>query len=101
MRGFESEREENLLRLMRTDEMTGLYKASYFRERVQEDLRRSQRYGWPLTVALISIDDFPNLRERFGPVKCSSVVATVASMIRKGSRETDLAARVDDACFGL
>lgn len=90
-----------VLHIVRLDDMTGLYNREYFLERVHEDRLRSRRYGWPLCVLLLSLDRFDAFRAEHGSLSSDNMLASIASMLRKSARDTDLAARFDDATFAL
>ena len=49
-----------------TDGLTGLYNHRYFYERLNQEIARAQRYGLPLSLLMIDIDDFKHFNDRFG-----------------------------------
>ena len=89
------------LRVFRIDEMTGLFNRLYFMERVREDMVRSQRYGWAMTLVVLSVDDFETLVETSGRVHADQLLASVGTMIHDFFRDTDIVGRIDDAVFAL
>jgi diguanylate cyclase (GGDEF)-like protein len=94
-------KDSEVLRLIRIDEMTGLYNKVYFLDRVRDDMLRSERYGWPLSLLMISVDDFEKIKESYGQIISDNVAVTVADMIRKFARNTDIVGRYDTAKFSL
>ncbi len=49
-----------------TDGLTGLYNHRYFYERLNQETARAQRYGLPMSLLMIDIDDFKHFNDRFG-----------------------------------
>lgn len=94
-------KDSEMLRLIRIDEMTGLYNRVYFLDRVRDDMLRSERYGWPLSLLMLSVDHFEKFRETYGHIIGDSIAAAVADMIRKFARNTDIVGRYDTAKFAL
>ena len=41
-----------------TDSMTGLYNRRYFENRLSEEILRSDRYGYPVSLIFLDVDDF-------------------------------------------
>lgn len=52
--------------LFLTDSLTGVHNARYFRKQLQLELARSRRYGRPLAVLSVDIDEAIPIRDRFG-----------------------------------
>ena len=77
-----------------TDGLTGLYNHRYFYERLNQEIARAQRYGLPLSLLMIDIDDFKHFNDRFGHPAGDLVLAEVgrilATKIRTG---VDIASR--------
>ena len=77
-----------------TDGLTGLYNHRYFYERLNQEIARAQRYGLPLSLLMIDIDDFKHFNDRFGHPAGDLVLAEVgrilATQIRTG---VDIASR--------
>jgi diguanylate cyclase (GGDEF)-like protein len=71
-----------------TDGLTGLYNHRYFYERLHEEFARSQRYGLPLSLLIIDVDDFKRFNDRYGHPAGDQVLAEVgrvlSSQIRRG-----------------
>jgi hypothetical protein len=49
-----------------TDSVTGLKNVRYFRIRLEEELAEARRSGQPLALALIDLDRFKDVNDRFG-----------------------------------
>jgi len=84
---------EELERLSVTDRLTELYNHGYFQQRLDEELGRAKRFGHPLSLIMLDIDDFKEFNDSFGHPRGDKVLQSVASVIRDNLREMDVAAR--------
>jgi diguanylate cyclase (GGDEF)-like protein len=77
-----------------TDGLTGLYNHRYFYERLNQEIARAQRYGLPLSLLMIDIDDFKQFNDRFGHPAGDLVLSEVGSILGTQIRAgIDIAAR--------
>lgn len=76
-----------------TDALTGIYNRRYLDRRLKEEVCRAQRYGSPLSVALIDIDHFKRVNDTFGHPCGDRVLAGLGRLISKNIRPSDIAAR--------
>lgn len=83
------------------DPLTGLSNDVYFYDRLSEEAKRAARYHHPLTLALIQLDQFARLRERYGLGVGETVLREVAEILRNHTRETDCLGRLGPDTFGL
>jgi len=87
------EKNQVLSELASTDALTGLRNRrrgfDYLATRVTE----FQRYGRPLTVAMIDIDQFKSLNDSFGHLEGDRVLTTVAEVMSASVRSCDFVAR--------
>ncbi len=70
-----------------TDGLTGLYNHRYFYERLHEEFARSQRYGLPLSLLIIDVDDFKRFNDRYGHPVGDRVLAEVGRVLRDQIRQ--------------
>ena len=77
----------------RTDPLTGLLNRRVIDRRLQEELARSHRYGHPLSVMLIDLDDFKSINDRYGHATGDAVLRGVARSIERSIRSIDIAGR--------
>ncbi len=75
------------------DPLTQLYNKDYFRQRLNEELRRAVRYGEPMTVAMIDMDGLKPLNDTYGHPVGDAVIQAVGSAIRNSSRQPDVPCR--------
>jgi diguanylate cyclase (GGDEF)-like protein len=90
---FVEEKTGGLRHLSRTDGLTGLYNHRTFYERLDEELRRAQRYRAPLTVVLIDLDDFKTVNDTGGHQFGDLLLIKCAELLRRELRQTDVVCR--------
>ena len=77
-----------------TDGLTGLCNHRHFYERLEAECARARRYGLPLSLLMIDIDDFKRFNDRFGHLRGDQVLRDVAEILRADTRRNiDLPAR--------
>ncbi|HEX2836788.1 MAG TPA: diguanylate cyclase [Phycisphaerales bacterium] len=75
------------------DGLTGLWNRAFFDHRWAEEYARAQRHGHPLSIALIDIDHFKRVNDRFGHPVGDIVLQNVARTLRRECRAGDLVCR--------
>ncbi len=88
-----NELRKQLISLAIFDELTGLYNYRFFAQAIERELNRCKRYGYPLTLLLIDIDDFKKINDAFGHEKGNEVLKTFSAIITEQLRDSDYAAR--------
>ncbi|OGS17441.1 MAG: hypothetical protein A2219_07775 [Elusimicrobia bacterium RIFOXYA2_FULL_50_26] len=84
-----------------TDGLTGLYVQGYFKDRLQEEMLRSQRHRLPLTVAILDIDHFKDFNDTYGHIAGDAILRQLADLLRHRLRETDFVCRYGGEEFGI
>ncbi|MCX8193818.1 MAG: GGDEF domain-containing protein [Candidatus Pacearchaeota archaeon] len=79
--------------LATVDTKTQLYNYRYFNSSLKHELAISERYGRPLSLMLIDIDDFKKINDAHGYLRGDEILQLVATIIKSNIRETDIAAR--------
>jgi len=92
---------ETLEQLSITDGLTRLYNHRFFQEQLTREIARVEREGTELILALIDIDNFKQLNDRYGHASGDVVLCGVASTMKKVVRESDLLARYGGEEFAL
>jgi diguanylate cyclase (GGDEF)-like protein len=75
------------------DELTGLGNRRHLDQRVPMLLQRARTQQLPLTVALIDLDHFKQINDRFGHVVGDKVLVAMAQQLRENTRASDVLAR--------
>ncbi|MCP2617918.1 sensor domain-containing diguanylate cyclase [Candidatus Aminicenantes bacterium AC-335-A11] len=83
------EMHEELQKLAITDSLTGLYNYRFFRNRLEQEITRAKRYGRPLSLIFIDIDDFKFINDNFGHLKGDEVLIAIARLILDNIRKVD------------
>jgi diguanylate cyclase (GGDEF)-like protein len=76
-----------------TDELTGLFNRRRFQEAMATEVERSKRYGQPVGLVLLDLDDFKAVNDTYGHQQGDVVLREVARVLRETSREIDEPAR--------
>jgi diguanylate cyclase (GGDEF)-like protein len=76
-----------------TDELTGLANRRRFQEVLAGEVERSRRFGQPVGLVLLDIDDFKKVNDGYGHPAGDLVLREVARILREYSREIDEPAR--------
>ncbi|MEM9291938.1 MAG: diguanylate cyclase [Acidobacteriota bacterium] len=69
--------------------LTGLLRREAILERLTEELDRSLRYRRPLSVAMIDLDHFKRVNDRFGHLMGDALLKRVAQVLQRNVRRTD------------
>jgi diguanylate cyclase (GGDEF)-like protein len=90
------------LRLASThDALTGLLNRAYFDERFDEEIARSRRTKESFAIAVIDVDHFKQVNDRWGHSAGDSALKSVAHRLRDSVRRTDIVARYGGEEFAL
>jgi diguanylate cyclase (GGDEF)-like protein len=76
-----------------TDPLTGIYNRRHLSERIRDEFVRMLRHPRSLSLALVDLDGFKQVNDRFGHEAGDRVLVTVAQRLRTGLREVDIVAR--------
>ncbi|ROR29638.1 GGDEF domain-containing protein [Inmirania thermothiophila] len=85
----------------RRDSLTGLYNRAWLDQMLEEEFRRAESYGWPLSVAFIDLDRFKTINDTYGHAAGDTVLRRIAALLLDNSRETDIVARYGGEEFVL
>jgi two-component system, cell cycle response regulator len=83
------------------DDATGLFTRAFLMELVASEARRGERYGGCFSVAIVELDEFMALRERFGEGVCERLTAYAALVLKQTLRDSDVVARVGNYHLGV
>jgi diguanylate cyclase (GGDEF)-like protein/PAS domain S-box-containing protein len=88
---LESKKRYELLSI--TDGLTNLFNLRHFYDQLSSEMERSRRYGHPLSLILLDVDDFKKFNDTFGHKEGDSVLVKIADVVRSCLRRTDTAYR--------
>jgi diguanylate cyclase (GGDEF)-like protein len=75
------------------DALTDVYNRRYFMIRMEEEFKRHARFGEPLTLALLDVDRFKDVNDRFGHRAGDEVLRDIAGLLLKHSRSFSVVTR--------
>jgi diguanylate cyclase (GGDEF)-like protein len=75
------------------DAVSGLRNHRYFQVRLREEIQRADRYSVPVALALLDLDDFKKVNDRFGHAIGDQVLWQVARILERSARATDAVCR--------
>ena len=87
--------------LVRTDALTGLGNRRLFEERLRQLWKLAQRLSVPLSLAMIDIDHFKSVNDRFGHAAGDEVLRRLGVALERGIRGSDTCARYGGEEFVL
>lgn len=84
---------DQIAALSATDALTGLATRRVFEQRLTQEFARAQRYGLPLSLLLIDVDELKRINDRHGHAAGDAALRRVAAALARTLRSTDLGAR--------
>ncbi len=96
-----SKAKEKAEQLARTDMLTGLNNRRAFIETGKMILKNAQRYGHPLSMVMLDIDNFKMINDTYGHTSGDKVIKALANVINHGVRESDVSGRLGGEEFAI
>lgn len=96
-----AERYRVLRALMAKDSLTGLINHGKLQEQLAFELARAMRSRTPLSFAMIDLDHFKSVNDRYGHPVGDRVLKSVAHMLKERLRKTDIAGRYGGEEFAV
>ena len=96
-RHLTAERNEMLKQLEHmaiTDPLTQLYNLRYFYNQIEKEMDRFNRYGRPLTLMLLDIDNFKIFNDTYGHLEGDRILVTLGKVITDSLRTMDTGYRL-------
>jgi two-component system cell cycle response regulator len=87
------ESEKRYRELSRVDELTGLFNKRYFNRVLDDEIKRVERNGQPLSLIMMDIDNFKHHNDTYGHADGDKVLAQLGTILSSSIRTTDLACR--------
>jgi len=84
-----------------TDDETSLLARGYFMLRLEEEFKKSWRYGWSYALLVVDVEGFTELEQKEGERAVRSARLDICGEILSASRDTDLSARLDGRRFAI
>ena len=84
---------EEVKNLAIRDGLTGLYNYRHFHEVLTHQVEVSRRYGWPLSLLFLDIDDFKNINDTLGHLEGDLVLKGLSGFLETHVRHADMICR--------
>lgn len=84
-----------------TDPLTGLLNRRYLEERIAEEIVRSKRHRFSLSLMMLDVDEFKSYNDRFGHLAGDAALRTVGDILKENLRGADVAARYGGEEFAI
>ena len=96
------EQKETIERQATMDGLTGLFNHRFFWERLRDEVARADRYGQPLSLLMLDLDDFKRVNDRYGHPVGDELLRTVGRALQTQVRQgVDCAARYGGEEFAV
>jgi diguanylate cyclase (GGDEF)-like protein len=92
---------EQTQRLAVTDPLTNLSNHRSFRDSLALEIARASRLGYALGLLMIDVDNFKRVNDTFGHPVGDDVLRSIADVLRRNLRQTDVAARYGGEEFAI
>lgn len=90
-----------LEKISRVDGLTGLYNRRFWEEQFVMEFKRDQRSESPSALIMLDIDHFKKVNDTYGHSAGDEVIKILAGIIKKATRETDIAGRYGGEEFAI
>jgi diguanylate cyclase (GGDEF)-like protein len=90
-----------LERLAMTDELTGVPNRRHFLSQLESERQRALRYKHPVCLAMIDLDHFKQVNDRFGHPAGDEVLKHFSGLLRSQMRGEDVVGRLGGEEFAL
>lgn len=86
--------EKSILRHANFDSLTKLPNRSLFRDRLEQEVKKSHRSGWPMALMLLDLDRFKEVNDTLGHDQGDMLLIEAGRRISECVRESDTVARL-------
>ncbi len=93
--------ELQLREIASTDALTGALSRRAWLDRARSEVARAHRYGRPVAIAILDLDHFKSINDRFGHPQGDRVIQALARVCRAELRSADLLGRLGGEEFGV
>ena len=92
---------EEVYQLATHDALTELYNRRHFTELAEKELSRALRHERPLVLAILDLDHFKPINDRYGHIAGDAVLRQFSEILRAHVRADDIAARIGGEEFAV
>jgi len=73
-----------------TEPITNFYNFEFFKKILGVELKRAQRYNFPLSIMVCAIDNYEKLKESVNEADINSIILNISLLIRQNIRDLDI-----------
>lgn len=84
---------EELLRISRTDKLTGIFNRAYLEEILCREIDKAKRYQTCLSLIMFDLDNYKNINDSLGHLAGDMVLRRVADAVNSSVRNSDFLSR--------
>lgn len=92
---------EDKIERTRRDELTSAFNLKYFEQTIPVRITEAKINNQNFAIIITSIADFTNTTKKYGQKTAKKLLKTLAKILEKDLRETDMVARVDNNKFAV
>jgi diguanylate cyclase (GGDEF)-like protein len=75
------------------DSLTGVNNRNFFMQRLHSEVQRARRYGRPMSLIFIDVDNFKDINDRYGHLQGDQVLRELGALFQRNLRSVDLLGR--------
>ena len=83
------ESERRYMELSMIDDLTQLYNSRHFYAQLAREIERALRYGQPLTLLMLDLDQFKDFNDTYGHIEGDDVLSSIGRIIKGCLRDSD------------
>ena len=83
------------------DSLTGLFNRRAFERKITDEFERAKRYGHPLSVLILDIDNFKQINDTYGHHGGDKALVKISETLREKTRRSDFPSRYGGEEFVL
>jgi diguanylate cyclase (GGDEF)-like protein len=95
------ESERRYRKLSITDDLTRLYNSRHFFKQLEAEIERTNRYGHPLTLLILDLDNFKRYNDTYGHIEGDGILSILGHTLLLSLRKTDTAYRYGGEEFAV
>lgn len=75
------------------DQLTGVFNRRYLDKKVEDEVRRTRRYGRSMSLLIVDIDKFKDVNDTAGHIQGDLIIKGVARLLQEHTRDVDVICR--------